>query len=723
MKPASLRTAHAFALIIAATLLALGGAMAWVHARFDATARMEAATRWLQERHQRALRVTGPVTLELLPAPALRLSDATLSESGTAAEFAHAAQLRLGMDLWALLRGQVRVTEIQARGLRLHLQRQADGRRNVDDLLDAAAAPRDGPPLPAVALDDLRVRIDDAVTGIRGEASLRQFTLARPRGERPAPAAFDLQLDLFRQGHSLLAGHTQGRAGLRLDGGRSLLALVDLSLDYQGTVGASTEVSTHLSSARVRHDLRTATTQVDQLRLASRGALAWLHAESTTWQARSVLLEPAASRLRSEGLSLKVRGQGPWQPLSAELAWTWVALEGEAVSSGATQATLRWSNAGRPPLTVHLTHAPAGGAAALGTLSHLRLAGVALRVSGGKAWPAGTGRADLLLDLRRATVALDGTQLDLRVPRGDAPALPLTLTGLLHAGPRTLHWGLDAALDGHAVSIQGDALWAGTVPEVRVRTRIDTLDLDALWPAFGRMAPPDHPERPPGPRPLDLSALRLWRGSLDLQARHLLWAGQQLGEVDLQASLEGGMLRVPLIEARLWGGLVSAQAFADARAHRITLHADAHGVHLQEPSTWLLGSALLHGRGRLSADLETAGQDLDELAARWTGKAAFVMARGRVAGLDTDAVSDVIDLRAAFGVREGVAFSDGVQGRLPDGRRITGSLAIDPLHRRAEGWLQEAGSARHEWKTGPPGPGRDGPPGAPLTDRLKGLLK
>ena len=99
------------------------------------------------------------------------------------------------------------------------------------------------------------------------------------------------------------------------------------------------------------------------------------------------------------------------------------------------------------------------------------------------------------------------------------------------------------------------------------------------------------------------------------------------------------------------------------------------------------------------------------------------MARGRVAGLDTDAVSDVIDLRAAFGVREGVAFSDGVQGRLPDGRRITGSLAIDPLHRRAEGWLQEAGSARHEWKTGPPGPGRDGPPGAPLTDRLKGLLK
>lgn len=722
MKPATFRTAHAFALILAATLLGLGGAMAWVHARFDTTARLDAAARWLQERHQRTLRVAGPVALDLLPAPALRLSDAMLSEAGAPTEFAHAAQLRLGLDLWALLRGQVRVNEIQARGLRLHLQRQADGQRNIDDLLNATAAPRDGLHLPAVTLDDLRVRLDDAVTGIRGEANLHRFTLARPRGERPAPAAFDLQLDLFRQGHSLLAGHAQGRAGLKLDSGRSLLALVDLSLDYRGTVGASTEATSHLSSARIRHDLRTAATQVEQLRLTSRGALAWLHAESTTWQARSVVLEPAASRLRGEGLSLRVKGQGPWQPLSAELSWSWAALEGEAVSSGMTQATLRWGDAGQPPLTIHLTHAPDSTATMLGTLAHLRLAGVAVRVDGGKAWPTGAGRTDLLFDLRRATAAMDGTQLQLQLPRGDAPALPLTLTGLLHAGPRTLHWGLDAALDGHAVSVQGDALWAGTVPEVRVRTRIDTLDLDTLWPVAGRTAAADHPERP-GPRPLDLSALRQLRGSLDLQARHLKWAGLQVGDVDLQASLEGGMLRIPLIEARMWGGLVSAQAFADARAHRITVHADAHGVHLQEPSTWLLGSALVHGRGRLSADLETAGQDLDELAARWAGKAFFQMARGRVAGLHPAAADDVIDLKAGFAVREGMALSDAVQARLPDGRRLSGSLAIDPRHGRAEGWLQPDDGARLEWTTGTADPGRTAPPGSPLTDRLKGLIK
>lgn len=723
MSPRPLRTAQAFALVLAVPLLLLGGAMAWVHACLDARAQVAAAAAWLQDHQQRTLRVDGEVALEVLPSPGLRLSDVTLTDRQTDTEFAHVGQMRIGLDLWTLLRGQVRIDAVEASGLRLNLHRQADGQRNVDDLLDASALRRSGLKLPQVTLEDVRVRLNDAVNGVRGEAGVRRLALARTRAGRPAPAAFDMDLTLHRHGRALLSGRAQGHAGLSLDTARSLLALSDLSLDFHGMAGGWPEVSSRLVSQRVRHDLRTAVTDVDRLRLEARGVFPWLHLESSTWQARTLRLEPDAARLRGEGMTLTVRGHGPWQPLTAELGWTWLALQGADLSAGEGQAMLRWAPAGRAPLTVHLAHAAQAGAP-LGTLRQVRLAGVALQLDGGKAGPGGTGRADLLLDLERGAAALDAAELHLQLPRGDAPPLPVTLTGALHAGPRSLHWGLDASLAGHAVSLEGDALFAGTVPELQLRTRIDTLDLDALAPVFAAAVPVDHPERPAGAGRLDLSVLRQVRGSLDVQARQLVWRGELLRDATVQAWLDGGMLRVPVIEVQLWGGQVSAEAFADARARRITLQLQGTGVRLEEPSAWLLGSPLVAGRGRLSVDVETIGETFDELAARWEGHAAFRLSGGRLLGLRPagETSDEVAELHAGFEVRDGMAYSETVQGRALDGRRLTGTLTIDLVQRRAEGRLQHPDDLPYEWRAGVPGSAPGSAPGPRLTERLKGWL-
>ncbi len=141
------------------TLLALGALVflavalaVWLITSFDPEQYKSTAIDWVKTNRDRTLAIDGPIKLSVFPRLGLHLSRISLSELASADEFAALDEADLAVELLPLLRGQVSVDRVHARGVRLAVLRDSKGRRNIDDLLQrgpAAAAPaRAGEPPP-----------------------------------------------------------------------------------------------------------------------------------------------------------------------------------------------------------------------------------------------------------------------------------------------------------------------------------------------------------------------------------------------------------------------------------------------------------------------------------------------------------------------------------------------------------------------------------------------
>lgn len=729
------RAPHLAALLIAFVLIGLAAALAWVHARFDARDQVDRAVQWFEQAHQRRLVVAGDVSFELLPAPTLRLNGVTLSVPRSTAEAAHADELALRLELLPLLQGRVQIQAVQGRGMRLSLRRERDGRHGLEDLLPAAGTPGGpyGLNLHALALRDLRLRVDDLLTGVRADATVRQLTIDHLQAATPAPMAAQLTLDLHTSAGPLLAGELQASARLSLDRERSTMALTGLELGLRGRVLAVNDVDLKLVSTRVRHDLRSAITQAQDLRVDGPLALAGVRAHSASVSAATLTLDPNRDLLHASQLLARARGMQQRRPFEAELQWRWVELQGAQLTGGAGQASAQWSGP-FGTLVAHLRQGPTdadGSPQSLGRIDRVELPEVHARlVLQGRLEPLGHARADLRIDPARAAVAFERMELRLAVPQGTRASLPLLVVGQAEAGPRTARWQVDAAVAGHALALAGQALWAGNEPDIRLNARIDTLDLDP-WLAVSA-SPGALPWSPLSPapadparagqlddtvHPVDFSGLRHLKGEFNLAARTVHAGGQEFKRFEARATLDGGMLRVPRWRTLAWGGQLSGTAFADARAHRLMLRTDAQGIRLHEPARWLLGDSPLQGPGRLSLEVETAGQTREELLQRLAGRATLRLQGGAVLGLSGPGQGDraalpVSELRGSFVVRDGLAVTERLDAASPAGR-LDGLLAIDLAHRRAEGRLRPDPETHWVWLARPAGP---------LPDRLKGLF-
>ena len=741
MHPVTSRAPHLAALLIAVALIGLGAALAWVHARFDARAQVDRAVMWLDQQHQRHLEVAGEPRFELLPLPTLRLAGVTLSEAGSAAEAAYADELTLRLELLPLLQGRVQISAVEGRGMRLSLQRERDGRHSFDDLVGRPGATH-GLNLDALALRDLRLRVDDLLTGLRADATVQLLSLDHLQAGAPAPMSAQMTLDLRSPSGPVLGGEMRVSARMSLDRERNTMALTGLDLKLRGQALALNDVDLRLVSTRLRHDLRTAVTQVQDLRVDGPLALAGLRAHSASVSAATLTLDPHRDLLHASRLTARARGMQERRPFEAELQWPWLELQNRRLAGSGGQASAQWTG----PFGTLVAHLRQGSADAgappqpLGHIERIELPEVHARLMlQGRLDPLGNARADLHIAPAQAAVALERMELRLAWPDTLRTPLPLLLVGRAEVGPRTARWQVDAALAGHALALEGQALWAGNEPDIRLNARIDTLDLDPWFAATAAStaapwrplaAAPAGPTRTGGPddtpHPVDLSGLRQLKGAFNLAARTVRAGGQEFRRFDAQATLEGGMLRVARWRTLAWGGQLAGTAFADARAQRLMLRADAGGIHLHEPARWLLGTSPMHGTGRLSLEVETAGQSREELVQRLAGRATLRLQGGAVLGLTGGAAEasgalPVNYLRASFEVRNGLVVSERLDAASPAGR-LDGLLAIDLAQRRAEGRLRPDPSTNWIWAPRPaPSPAAAGPAGA-LTDRLKGLF-
>ena len=201
-------------------LMLLAGLSAWLLFSFDAGCFKRAASTWMQTHHARELAFDGPVTLQLWPQPAVAVHGVRLSERGRPQQaFADIEHAALSLRLRSLLfEREIEVESVSARGVTLHFQRDADGQRNIDDLLDRVASgePRAGKPLTldSLQLAGVALQVDDAHAGVHGRLAIARLDLGAFGPGKVSPLHLQAQADLTQPALN---------AALDLDAGLSLL--------------------------------------------------------------------------------------------------------------------------------------------------------------------------------------------------------------------------------------------------------------------------------------------------------------------------------------------------------------------------------------------------------------------------------------------------------------------------------------------------------------------
>jgi len=266
--------------IVAAALLALaGGTSLLLRALVDEAALEAALVDVVNRNIEGELRVDGQLQVSLWPSLALAASDAHLdTPAGAATEFASARELRLGLALLPLLRGELRVSELVADGLVLNLECGA-GACNWSGLTrgpgsTTAAAPASGKTAEAapMLLNVERVVVSNGrVSYSNRDARTRaEFDGIQIQGENInlAGEPFRLRAEaVLTQGDATrtIAVKLAAQVGIARESGRLALEDVSLALAPQGAA----QITLELPSATM--DLDAKTLDAPALKIGSAG--------------------------------------------------------------------------------------------------------------------------------------------------------------------------------------------------------------------------------------------------------------------------------------------------------------------------------------------------------------------------------------------------------------------------------------------------------------------
>lgn len=689
------------ALAIAALIVLFAAVAAYLVATFDANRYKGALIDWVQEHKQRTLAIDGPVSLRVFPRLEVSLRQVSLSEHRSDEQFLRLEEAALAVEVLPLLRRQLVVERVQASGLRVRYTRDGQGRSNIDDLLAADDDGQDRPderddasPAPqfnvrSVELRDLRLTVQDAKARLLGDIHLRSLTTGRLADGVEAPVTLDANFDFAQPSlHGDLRGET--RVLLALADGS--VTLRDMKLGYQGNALGVDALDTRIEG-QLAYDSRQGAMHAENLRLSSSALLGALKLEPSTVAVQRFAYEPERRSLAVEQLTLDLKAVHNKQPIEARLSWPQLQAEGASLKGSALQGRVALGGAQGWAADFH-SDAPSG------NFDEVRLPGFEATLSGsGERKVAGALRADLSLQPAKTAVVLEQLDLQAQVQDPSLKPLQIAVKGRAQASSQAAQWQLSGALNNNAFATRGNAAFTGTVPTVQAQGEFDRLDLntvlaDTSATGTGKPAAAGGTEGT-----IDFAPLRALQGSLALKARTLIYRPYQLDDAQVQATLEGGMLRVNTLSGRIWGGSIAANAFADARAQRVMLKGTATDIDVHAALRDVADKDLLEGRGRVTFDLALAGKTVAEMKSRLEGQAAVQLRDGAVKGINLarvlreaqaaltlrkDAVqqarqtekTDFSEMSASVQIADGVARNKDLDVKSPF-LRVTGDGAID----------------------------------------------
>ena len=686
---------------LGALALLLVVAAAVLIATFDANRYKTLAIDWMKTEHQRTLVIGGPIDLSFFPRLAVKVSKVRLSERGRDDEFAAVDEAALGVRVLPLLRKQLEIGRVSARGVRATYLRDAKGARNIDDLVSGHAAPdasantsASGAPalrfdVSAVQLDDLRLRVRDEMAKLAGDVAVLSFTSGRLANQAESPVSLRATAQLTQPQAVKLA--LDGRMTLALDLDKKAVALTGMKLDVEGEVAGVKALSLALEGALAWDGsaLRAGPLQVT-LKGATLGPTSLTH---STLDVKRALFNPSDKRLELEALKLALTGRQGADPFEMSLDWPQLAVDPRQIKGSALSGRVKING----PTAL-------GGdfrsAAPTGNFDALRVPGLELTLagsSGPRRIDAGV-KADMVLDGGRSAVAIE--RLDVRATLADPGLRPLKLTLQGNGGvdAKTATWKLNGSLNANRFDISGQATFGGKVANITARAHFDNLDLNTLL-APDKPVPTVTTATAPGDTPVQFDGLKAVNGQFSMDAAALAFRQYKVADAKVAAALDNGTLRVTRLAGRAWGGSFEASGSADASSHRVAVKLDAKGVNVNGLLKNVADKDLLEGTGHVVADLNSSGASIGALRSNLAGTAAIQLRDGAIKGINLarslrqaqaalalkqDAVShgsgvektDFSELRASARIANGVAQSDDLDVKSPF-LRIGGSGRFD----------------------------------------------
>ena len=683
------------AIALGALLLLLAVLAAVLIATFDANRFKALAIDWMKTERQRTLAIDGPIELAVFPRLAVKVSKVRLSERGRPDEFLAIDEAALAVQTLPLLRKQAVVDRVSARGVRAVYLRDAKGLRNIDDLIggSGAAPPAATPSAPAgggtavrfdvsaVQLEDVRLRVRDAMAKVDGQIALQSFSSGHLANQAESPVSLRASVQLTQPQPLKLS--IDGDTTLALDLDQSALALRNMKLNLQLDGAGAKELVLAATGAAAWDG---STVRAGPLKLALKGAVFDGNTLSaSTLEIKQLLFNVSGQRLELEALKLALAGRhGADLPFEMTLDWPQLAVNAQSLKGSALSGRIKTSGP-----TVLAGDFRSG--APSGKFDALRLPGVTLAVQGQMQQRKvdGTLKSDLVLNASHGAVALE--QIDLKVTLTDPGLQPLQLTarGKATADAKAATWAIDGALNTNRFDSTGQAALGSIVPRIVAKAHFDSLDLNKLLA-------PDKPgaaaPAPTGPAPADtpvaLDGLNAVNGQFNFTAGALAFRQYRVSDVRADAALDAGTLQISRLAGRAWGGTIDGSGSAQAKDRRIAVKFAADGVDVNALLKNVAGKDLLEGTGRVTADVNTGGATVGALRSALAGTVALHVRDGAVKGVNlartlrqakaalamkSDSVSqasaaektDFSELSASARIANGVAQSDDLEVKSP----------------------------------------------------------
>jgi AsmA protein len=678
-------------------LLAALAAMYFV-ATFDATHYKSIAIDWMKTERQRTLVIDGPVDLSVFPRLAVKVSKVHLSERGRADEFASIDEAALSLQWLPLLRQQLVVDRVSARGVRALLTRDVNGVRNTDNLIAAksgeATTAKQGPPMRfdigGVHLDDARLSLSDDLAQITGSVTVDSFSSGRLVSGLETPVQFRTTLVLERP--QALRLTFDGKTALTFDAANGSATLRDATVKLGGDTEVLKALDATLSGALAWDGTVLSAGPINFNLAAAKASAVTLGA--STLSAQRVLFSPGTKKLELDTLKLAVTGKQGLSPFDLSLDWPQLAVAGEQLKGSGFSGRIKLD--GKTALAGKFeSGAPSG------NFDALRLPAFLLKLDGSSGPRKIDGQLKSNLLLRPAKSAATMEKLELRANITEPGLQPLTLALGGNAGTdaRGAQWALQGALNNNKFETNGSASFNAAVPAVQATARFDRLDLNQVLAPSASAAASAAAPAAPSDTPIALDGLTAVNGRFNISAGELIFRQYDVADAKLDAALDNGTLRVTRLSGNAWGGNIDASGIAEAKSKRINVKLVANGVNANALLKDVAGKDLLEGTGRVSADLTTSGASLGALRANLAGAAALQLRDGAVKGVNLartlrqakaalsmkqDAVSkasaaektDFSELTASARIEGGVARSDDLDLKSPF-MRIGGSGRFD----------------------------------------------
>jgi AsmA protein len=325
-------------------LVLLGATAAYLVATFDPNRYQGLLIDWMRDNKQRTLSIGAPIELSVFPRLGVKLAKVGLSEHASSKEFAAFDEASLSVQLMPLLRKQLVIDRVQAKGVRVNYQRDAQGRSNIDDLLGdsqpaAAETGQPGEPLQfdvsGIDIENLRAVVRDAQAGLDGELAVA--TLKTGRIANAVESDVELAVNLALKQPRVALG-AQGTLRLTPDLGMRSAKARDIKLSLKGELPSASGLDMNISGAAA-YDGASGAVHADKLDIKLNGVqAAGLRLKGSTASIQRFDYQPAGKLITLEALKLQLAGQRvSGEPVMLKLNWPELGVRGESLSGSALQ--------------------------------------------------------------------------------------------------------------------------------------------------------------------------------------------------------------------------------------------------------------------------------------------------------------------------------------------------------------------------------------------------